>query len=140
MFSFEHSSDHDEYESNCVVVVVKHVVKFPQVMEMLDAAIVAGYREAILEKLGVSASAGTFMVSSDGGRAPVHEHTTKDEALAEATRLAGKEPGTYRVLKLVNVVTSKSKTTIKVDDKSLGYVTIAAPKKSPWRKYYGYGR
>ena len=104
------------------VITVMHSMSNLEITEFVKAAVETGHVKAILEGLPeeyfMDARSNYYMVSKDGGLAPKYVHTCKtkhyksafESAYEEAERLARKEPGLYRVLRLVRTIRSQAVT------------------------------
>jgi len=104
------------------VITVKHSMDSLEITELVRVAVETGYIKAVLEGLPedyfMDARDNYYMVSKDGGQAPEHVHLRKskdyksafESAYEEAKRLAKKEPGLYRVLRIVRTIRSQAVT------------------------------
>lgn len=108
-----------DFQSSDLTYIVKQAVKAGHV-----EAILAGLPEEMQQLLNnegreEKSSYNLYMVSADHGMAPKHKHATEKEASDEACRLAKRCPGTYRVLKIVEVMSSIRKVVQQIQDKEV---------------------
>lgn len=105
------------------ILNVTHGISSLEITEFVKVAVETGHMKAVLaglpEEYFMDAQGSNYyMVSKDGGLAPKYVHTYKTEhyksafesAYEEAERLARKEPGIYRVLRLVRTIRSQAVT------------------------------
>ena len=107
------------YAKPYVMVSITQAFQPSDLTRMVEHAIKIGHLEAILkglpEEYFQDARDNIYMVSKDNGRAPSYVHSWKEgsyksafeSACEEADRLARKEPGTYRVLRIVRPIKYK---------------------------------
>lgn len=126
MINITTTKDVPGYAEPHVIASIIHAFKPFDLTRMVEHAIKIGHLEAILkglpEEYFQDARDNIYMVSKDNGRAPSYVHSWKEgsyksafeSACEEADRLARKEPGTYRVLKIVRTIKSKEVSVIEI--------------------------
>lgn len=109
-----------------VMVSITQAFQSSDLTHIVKQAVETGHLKAILsglpEEYFQDARDNTYMVSKDNGRAPSYVHSWKEgsyksafeSACEEADRLARKEPGTYRVLRIVRTIKSKEVPVIEI--------------------------
>ena len=132
MIKITTTKDIPGYAKPYVEVSITQAFKLSDLTRMVEHAIKIGHLKAILaglpEEMQQLLNNGgkeeksmynLYMVSADHGMAPKHKHATEKEASDEAYRLAKRCPGTYRVLKIVEVISSIRKVVQQIQDKEV---------------------
>lgn len=118
--------DSPGYAGPSVEISITQALQPSDLTHIVKQAVETGHLEAILKGLPEGyfqdARDNIYMVSKDNGRAPSYVHSWKEgsyksafeSACEEADRLARKEPGTYRVLRIVRTIKSKEVSVIEI--------------------------
>lgn len=131
MINITTTKDIPGYAKPYVIASITHAFKPSDLTHIVEQAIKTGHLKAILaglpEEIGEllrrreerESQYNLYMVSADHAKAPKYTHATEEEASNEACRLAKLCPGTYRVLKIVKVMSSVRKIVQKLQDEEV---------------------
>ena len=132
MINITTTKDIPGYAKPYVIASITHAFKPSDLTHIVEQAIKTGHLKAILAGLPEEmqqllnnrgreeeSAYNLYMVSADHAKAPKHTHATEEDASKEACRLARLCPGTYRVLKIVKVMSSIRKIVQKVQEEEV---------------------